>query len=109
MAREDPRPAAVRLIALYRRPANVAEFLERYERVHKPLLEAIPHLRRLRVARVSHKGESGLAGFFLMAEMSFDDQASFADAMCSRENRIAAADLKGFAADPVTLILVDDQ
>lgn len=109
MARADPQPPPVRLIALYRRPSDEDEFLDRFERVHRPLLEAIPDLRDLRVARVSNNCDSGERGFFLMAEMTFGDQASFARAMCSREHRIAKAALRGFAADPVTLILVGEQ
>ena len=97
--------APVRLIALCRRPQNEAEFLERFDRLPTPLLRAVPHLRELRISPVSHKRMAGAPGFFLMAEMVFDDPTSFADAMCSRENRVACADLKAFAVDPVTLVV----
>jgi uncharacterized protein (TIGR02118 family) len=99
---------AVRLVALYRKPANETAFLDHYDQVHTPLVKAIPHLRSLRASRVT-QSLVGEPGYFLMAEMGFDDAASFAQAMSSRENRDAAADLQKFASGLVTLLVVEDR
>lgn len=108
MIEVDQAAGAVRLVALYRKPADEAAFFEHYDRVHTPLVKAIPHLRSLRVSRVS-QSLAGEQGFFLMAEMGFDTPATFAQAMSSRENRDAAADLQKFAAGLVTLLVVEDR
>jgi uncharacterized protein (TIGR02118 family) len=98
----------IRLIALYRHPSDEIAFLHHYDRVHTPLVQAIPHLRELRVSRVSQT-MIGEPGYFLMAEMMFDDQANFAQAMASRENRAAGADVANFAAGLVTVMVAEDR
>ena len=96
----------VKLIALYRAPTDEVAFLDHYERVHAPLVRAIPHLRTLTMSRVTQT-MIGEPAFFLMAEMVFDDRAQFDEAMRSRENRAAGADLMGFAAGLVTLMVAE--
>ncbi|MFB0872626.1 MULTISPECIES: EthD family reductase [unclassified Sphingobium] len=108
MIEVDQAGGAVRLIALYRKPADVAEFFEHYDKIHTPLVKAIPHLRSLRISRVT-QSFVGEPGYFLMAEMGFENSATFAQAMSSRENREAATDLQRFAAGLVTLLVVADR
>lgn len=106
MAEMDEAAAPIRMITLYRSPDDEARFLAHYEHVHAPLLKAIPHLRDLNVARVSH-GSAGEPGYFLMAEMMFEDRTRIAQAMCSRENRRVVSNVPVFAPKLVTRMVVE--
>ena len=98
---------SVKLLALYRHPADEAAFLAHYEDVHLPLVQKTPHLVKTVVNRVidSPMGDSP---FFLIAEMHFADRARFDEAMTSPENRAAGKDLMTFARDLVTLLVVEE-
>ncbi|MCG0239890.1 MAG: EthD family reductase [Firmicutes bacterium] len=92
----------VKLVALYRRPADPEAFDRHYREVHAPLAARMPGLRRMEVARVtgSPMGESP---YYLMAEMYFDSLADLEAALSSPEGRAAGKDLMGFARDLVSL------
>lgn len=92
----------VKLVALYKRPANPEAFDRHYREVHAPLAARMPGLRRMEVARVigSPMGESP---YYLMAELYFDSLADLEAALSSPEGRAAGKDLMGFARDLVSL------
>jgi uncharacterized protein (TIGR02118 family) len=95
-----------KLIALYRQPPDPAAFDRHYEEVHAPLARRIPGLTRLVVNRATAPPWGGASPYYLAAELHFPDEASFAAAMASAENRAAAKDLRQFAGDLVTLVTV---
>jgi uncharacterized protein (TIGR02118 family) len=98
----------VKLVALYRQPENVDDFLNHYKEVHLPLVAKTPHLQKTVIGRITGS-PMGAPPYFLMAEMFFPDADRFQEAMRSPENRAAGKDLMSFAADIVTLIVVEEQ
>ncbi len=97
----------VKLIALYRKPADPAAFDKLYFETHVPLVMKIPNLRRVEVSRVTGapRGEPEL---YLMAEMYFDDPAALKAAMASPENDAAGKNLMGFARGLVTFLFAEE-
>ncbi len=86
----------VKLVALYRKPADPAAFDKAYFETHVPLVEKIPGLRRAQVARV--KGAPrGEPEYHMIAELYFEDKGSLGRAMAPPENREARKNLMSFA------------
>jgi len=96
----------VKLIALYKKPADVQAFEEHYANLHLPLLEKIPGLRKTELSRISG-APRGEAPYYMMYEMYFDDMDAYNRAMASDENKAAGKDLMSFARDVVTLMIAD--
>ena len=97
-----------KLIALYRKPADVEAFLTHYNEVHLPLVAETPGLLRTVVNRVTASPMGGEPAFFMIVEMHYADEASFDTAMKSPENRAAGKDLMSFARDIVTLLVAEE-
>jgi uncharacterized protein (TIGR02118 family) len=91
------------MLALFKRPDDVAAFERHYEEVHAPLMRQVPGLARMTVLR-DVKGFAGDPDIYLVAEMDFPDQEAFDTAMRSPENRAAGKDLMSFARSYVTLL-----
>ncbi|MBX6341365.1 MAG: EthD family reductase, partial [Thermomicrobiaceae bacterium] len=89
----------IKLVALYRKPADPEGFMRHYREVHTPLVEKTPGLERIEVSRVTGDAFGGEPPYFLIAEMYYPDRDTFNAAMRSEENRAAAKDLMGFAKD----------
>ena len=96
----------VKLIALYKKPADVQAFEEHYANLHLPLVEKIPGLRKTELSRISG-APRGEAPYYMMHEMYFDDMDAYNRAMASDENKAAGKDLMSFARDIVTLMIAD--
>ena len=96
----------VKLIALYKKPADVAAFEQHYAHIHIPLVERIPGIRKTEWTRflASPQGE---APYYMMYEMYFDDMDTYRTAMKSEENKVAGQDLMSFAKDLVTLMVAE--
>ncbi len=92
----------VKLIALYRRPADPEAFDKHYFDIHIPLIRKSPGLRKLDITRVTG-APIGETKFHLMAEMYYDSLDAMNAAKASPEGKAAARDLMSFAADVVTL------
>ncbi|MCL6600018.1 MAG: EthD family reductase [Alicyclobacillus macrosporangiidus] len=97
----------VKLVVLYRHPADKAAFDAHYEQVHLPLARQIPGVERLEVTRVRGDAMGGEAPYYLMAEMYFKDEETYRQAMKSSENRSAAKDVMSFAGDLVSMMVGD--
>lgn len=96
----------VKLIALYTKPEDPEAFMRRYRDIHLPLVMQTPHLLRAEINEVTGSPMGGEPAYYLIAQMSFPDQAKFDEAMRSPENRAAGKDLMSFAKDLVTLLVV---
>ncbi len=92
----------IKLIALYRKPADPAAFDEHYRTIHTPLVRKYPGLRKLEITRITG-APIGDTKFHLMAEMYFDSKETMNAAMASQEGKAVARDLMSFAADVVTV------
>ena len=96
----------IKLIALYKKPANVDAFEEHYANVHIRLVEKIPGLRKTEWTRML-AAPDGAAPYYMMYEMYFDNMAAYEAAMKSEENKAAAKDLMSFAGGLITLMLAE--
>src|SRR3712207_1460173 len=96
----------VKLVALYKHPADRAAFDLHYAEVHTPLVRQYPGLRRLEVARVtgSPRGESP---YYLMAEMYWDDAEAMNAAFSSPEGRAVGKDVRAFAAELIEMHIAE--
>ncbi len=92
----------IKLVALYRKPADAPAFDKHYNEIHTPLVKKYPDLRKLEITRVTG-APIGEAKFYLMAEMYWDDKPTMDKALASPEGRAVAKDLVSFAADIVTI------
>ncbi|MBI4547345.1 MAG: EthD family reductase [Ignavibacteriae bacterium] len=92
----------VKLIALYRKPADFEAFDEHYHNVHIPLVKKIPGLRKIELTKITG-APMGEARYHVMAEMYYDSLDAMNAGNASTEGRAAAKDLMSFAADVVTL------
>jgi len=98
----------IKLIALYRKPADVAAFDAHYDEIHTPLVRRYPGLQKLEITRITG-APLGEARFHMMAEMYFPEQGSDGCALASAEGKAVARDLMSFAADVVTVFYGDVQ
>ncbi len=92
----------VKLIALYRKPADVAAFDKHYYDIHIPLIRKSLGLRKLEITSITGS-PIGESKFHVMAEMYYDSVDAMNAANASPEGRAAGKDLMSFAADVVTL------
>jgi uncharacterized protein (TIGR02118 family) len=97
----------VKLIALYRKPADPDAFLKHYREVHTPLMRKVPGMSGMELKRVTANPFGGEPAYFLVAEMTWPDQAAFKTAMKSPENAAAGKDLVGFAKGLVDLLVAE--
>lgn len=81
----------VRFLVLYRRPTDREAFERHYFDVHVPLAKRLPGLRRYVVSRNPSliRGEEG---FFLVAELDWDDMESLRQDFSSPLGREIAQD-----------------
>jgi uncharacterized protein (TIGR02118 family) len=94
----------VKLIALYRNPANIEEFEKHYYETHMPLVEKIPGLIKTEVAKL--KGFPGQdIKYFMATEMYFDSLDSLNEGMASSEGKVSARNLMSFAKDYVEMYI----
>lgn len=92
----------VKLIALYRKPADIAAFEKHYYDMHVPLIKKTPGLKKLEITKISG-APIGETKYHLMAELYYDSVDAMNAANASPEGRTAGKDLMSFAADVVTL------
>ncbi|HKY82428.1 MAG TPA: EthD family reductase [Sphingobium sp.] len=94
------------MLALYRAPQDVESFLAHYREVHMPLVRQLPGLVAVTITRIN-RTLIGEPGTFLLAEMSFADEAALNHALRSPENAACGADAMAFAADLVTVMTAE--
>jgi len=97
----------MKLVALYRQPADAAAFDEAYFKTHVPLVEKLPGLQKIVVTRFTRTLVGD--GFYLMTEMHFADEAALKAAMKSPENAAAGANLDSFARGLYTLMFAAEE
>mgnify|MGYP003117387750 CR=1 FL=1 len=95
-----------KLIALYKKPDDVAAFMKHYNDVHIPLVNKTPGLQKTTINRITGS-PMGEPAFFMIVEMHYADKESFDKAMTSKENQAAGKDLMSFAKGLVTLVVAE--
>lgn len=96
----------VKLVALYKKPTDVAAFDEHYFNVHMPLTEKIPGLKHVEVSKFtgSPMGESE---YHLMCEMYYDNMDALKAAMSSPEGKASGKDVMSFAKGLVSFMFAE--
>ncbi|MEB3286512.1 MAG: EthD family reductase [Vampirovibrionales bacterium] len=97
-----------KLVALYRKPEDVAAFDKTYFEVHLPLANKMPGLMETRVMRLQKNIMGNEPPYYLIAELIFKDEAALKAAMASPEGKAAADNLMGFAGKIVTLLIAEE-
>lgn len=95
-----------KLIALYKLPPDPAAFDKAYFNTHLPLIKKVPGLQTARIIRSTRTlmGE----GFYMMAEMTFNDQEALKAGMKSPVMAAAGENLNTFAPGLATLMFAED-
>src|SRR5262244_3954980 len=86
---------AMKLVAIYKQPSDTAAFEDKYFNTHLPLVRKVPGLKKIDITRFTRTiaGE----GFYLMAEMHFEDETALKAGMKSPEMAAAGENLNSFA------------
>lgn len=96
----------VKLVALYKKPQDPESFDRQYFQTHVPLVKKWPGLRRVEVGKVTGMPGGGDPPYYMITEMSFDDQDALRAALRSPESRAAGENLQQFAGGVFTLLYV---
>ncbi len=75
-----------KLIALYRKPPDPAEFDKHYFEIHTPLVRRYPGLRKLEILRVTG-APIGETKYHILCAMSFDSKEAMDSALASPEGK----------------------
>ncbi len=97
----------VKLVALYRKPADVEAFDRAYFETHIPLVNKIPGLQRVEVNRITG-APRGEPDFYLIAELYFSDKVAMDQGLSSPENQEAGKNLMSFARGLVTFMYAEE-
>jgi uncharacterized protein (TIGR02118 family) len=93
-----------KVIAVYKKPADEKKeaFDSHYNEVHRPITLKIPGLKEFRMNQVigAPTGESHL---YMIAEMVFEDKATWKAAMASKEMMESGKDAFKFAGELVSV------
>lgn len=94
----------VKLVAMYKTPADIEMFDKHYNEIHMPLVAKIPGLIKSEVSKL--KALPGTeSGFYMMTEMYYEDMDSFNAAMASAEGKASGRDIVNFAKNNVEFYL----
>jgi uncharacterized protein (TIGR02118 family) len=96
-----------KVIALYKKPADVASFDKYYFSKHVPLAKTIPGLRGYAVSTGVIGTPAGESDFHLIAVLEFDSMAAIQAALSSPQGQATAGDLANFAQAGVDLLMFD--
>ena len=96
-----------KVIALYKKPADVAAFDAYYRSTHVPLAKTLPGLRGYQVSSGAIGTPAGEAPLHLVAVLEFDSMAAIHTALTSPEGVATAGDLANFAQAGVELLMFD--
>ena len=96
----------MKLVALYKQPADIDAFNEAYFNTHIPLVENVPGIvnTEFTYIRATLQGEQ----YFLMTVLTFADKDSFKAGLNSPEMAAAGENLDSFAKGQYTLFFGSD-
>lgn len=96
----------VKLVVLYKKPADVEAFEKHYREIHTPLVKKMPGLKRLEVSHFTG-APGGEPKFYMMAELFFETNDAMMAALVSPEGKAAAKDIMGLAGDILHMMFAD--
>ena len=98
-----------KLVALYKKPADVPAFDAYYYSTHVPLAKKIAGLRRYEVSVGPVATPQGESPFHLVAVLGFDSMNALQQALGSPAGQATATDLANFAQAGVDLMVFDSK
>ena len=96
----------VKLVALYKKPADVDAFEKHYRETHTPLALQLPGLVKLEVSQMSGS-PGGDARYHMMAELYFETKEAMFTALQSEQGKATAKDVMGFAGDLIHMMFAE--
>ena len=96
----------VKLVAMYKKPADVPAFESHYKEIHTPLVKKMPGLKKLEVCRFTGS-PGGEPKFYMMAELYFETKEAMMSALGSPEGKAAAKDVMSFAGDLIHMMFAE--
>ena len=96
----------VKLVALFKKPDNPAEFNSHFSKEHISLLKKLPGLRRLEISKITGSVVGELS-HHVSYELYFDSADEMDSALSSPQGRVMSKDLIEFAAKNVTLFTAE--
>jgi uncharacterized protein (TIGR02118 family) len=97
----------VKLVAVYRKPDDVAAFDKHYFETHLPLATKMPGLIKSEIEKGVGSPMPDLEVPHLAAHMYFQDMAALKAALASPEGKAAGKDLMGFAGKYVRMFFTE--
>lgn len=91
------------LTVLYGKPQDPAAFDRYYQETHAPLAQKFPGLKGYTASKPQALNPKETVPY-LVADLYFEDAASFQAALQSAEGQAAAADVRNFATGGITLM-----
>lgn len=85
----------IKMIALYTHPEDKAAFDKHYNEVHIPLVNQLPNLLKVEIARVVDGLPNG-SPYYLIAEMYWESREIMDASMSGPEGRAVGKDARGF-------------
>ena len=98
-----------KLIALYKKPADVAAFDKYYFETHVPLAKTVAGLKRYDVSVGGVSKVGGESPYHLAAILTFDSVADLQKGLGSPEGAATAKDLGNFAQAGVDLLMFESK
>lgn len=95
-----------KLVVLFKRPPDPAEFERRWSEEFVPLAEKMPGLKRVVVSH-THGGPAGPVDIYLLHELYFESMAALTAAMSSPEGVAAGQCLLRIAPKIATLLFAE--
>jgi uncharacterized protein (TIGR02118 family) len=96
----------LKLIALYAHPADREAFDRHYADVHTPLVEQLPNLHKVEIARITG-APRGDSPYYLICEMYWESREKMDADMASPEMRAVGKDARAFAADILSMHIAE--
>jgi uncharacterized protein (TIGR02118 family) len=100
-------PEMTRVLVLYAQPSDPNAFDRYYFDSHVAIAKKIPGLRSYQVSTRSPGVIAGDQPPYLVAELTFDNEAAVQTALRSPEGQAVAGDLANFARAGVTILTYD--
>jgi uncharacterized protein (TIGR02118 family) len=98
-----------KLVALYKKPADVTAFDAYYFGTHAPIAKKVPGLRRYEVSSGPVATPQGDSPYHLVAILTFDSAEALQRGLGSSEGQAAAGDLANFAQAGVDLLIFESK
>lgn len=95
-----------KLVALFRHPNDEQAFLHYYRTLHAPLVRKLPGLLNFSINKTM-SSEGGKQPYFMISEMTFNDEAALENALASLEHHAVCDDLAAFAESISTFLTVE--